>query len=135
MIYKIYYEGKRKFALPVRDREELMALRNAKENLANLEKAQQGDQKAKAELLQLSYNLGHVNGPLAGCKSIGSHFFHDVDCYDKEQSEATKALILEKKEEIGLSCWKEAPAVVGIWCVVAYRAQRYWKIRCVWLPC
>ena len=29
MIYRIYYEGKRKFALPVKNREELMALRNS----------------------------------------------------------------------------------------------------------
>ena len=119
MIYKIYYEGKRKFALPVRDREELMALRNAKENLANLEKAQQGDQKAKAGLLQLSYNLGHVNGPLAGCKSIGSYFFHDVDCYDEEQSEATKALILEKKDEIGLEMLERSAS--GGWHLVCRR--------------
>ena len=30
MIYRIYYKGKRKFALPIKTREELMALRNSK---------------------------------------------------------------------------------------------------------
>ena len=119
MIYKIYYEGKRKFALPVRNREELMALRNSKENLENLVKAQQGDQEAKAALLQLAYNLGHVNGQLAGCKSIGSHFFHDVDCYDHEESEAIKQLILEKKEEIGLEMLERSAS--GGWHLVCRR--------------
>ena len=99
MIYRIYYEGKRKFALPVNNRAELMSLRNSARNLENLEKARNGDEKAKAELLQLAYNIGHVKGLLAGCRSIGSYFFHDVDCYDREHSEQTKTLILSKKDE------------------------------------
>ena len=45
MIYKIYYEGDRKFALPIKNREQLMKLRNAKANLRNLEKVRQGDEK------------------------------------------------------------------------------------------
>ena len=102
MIYRIYYEGRRKFALPIKNREELMGLRNSPENLAHLAKAQKGDQAEKGKLLQLSYNLGYADGALAGCKSIGSYFFHDVDCYDKEHSEQTKELILSKKDEIGL---------------------------------
>ena len=123
MIYEITYVGKRKFARPVKNREELMALRNSPENLRNLEKARQGDQEAKMRLLQLAYNLGHVEEAIAGCKSIGSYFFHDVDCYDAEHSDQTKDLILSKKDEIGLKClagsrafqsglergWKPAP--------------------------
>ena len=69
MIYRIYYEGKRKFALPVKNREELMALRDSQQNLSNLSKARQGNEKAKADLLQLAYNIGHVNGLIAGCKN------------------------------------------------------------------
>ena len=102
MIHRITREGGHKFALPVKDREELMALRNSPQNLKHLSKAKQGDQKEKLKLEQFAYNLGYANGPLAGCKSIGSHFFHDVDCYDQEQTEKTKELILAKKEEIGL---------------------------------
>ena len=101
MIYRITYTGtgdKRKSAHPVRNREELMALRNSQENLDRLAKARQGDETAKADLLQLAYNIGHVEGLLAGCKSQGSFFFHDVDCYGSEY----KDLILSKKEEIGL---------------------------------
>ena len=119
MIYKIYYEGKRKFALPVKSREELMALRNSPENLAHLAKARQGDQAEKAKLLQLAYNIGHVNGALAGCKSIGSYFFHDVDCYDLEQSEQTKELILQKKDEIGLKGLERSAS--GGWHLICQR--------------
>ena len=119
MIYRICYEGKRKFALPVKNREELMALRNAPENLNNLAKAKQGDSKGKSELLQLAYNLGHAEGALAGCKSIGSFFFHDVDCYDQEHSEKTKELILSKRDEIGLKMLERS--VSGGWHLVCQR--------------
>ena len=103
MIYRITYNSKRqKLATRVKDREEFLALRNSKANLANLEKARQGDDAAKKKLEQFAYNMGHVDGLIAGCKSIGSYFFHDIDCYDKEQSEAICKQILEKKDEIGL---------------------------------
>jgi hypothetical protein len=141
MIYRITNDG-HKHAHLVRNREELMALRNSIENLDNLQKARQGDAKAKARLLQLSYNLGHVEGALAGCKSIGSYFFHDVDCYEtpnpafpegKENSEAPNTssprggqegvalrdLILSKKEEIGLMMLERSAS--GGWHLVCKR--------------
>ncbi len=123
MIYHITKEGKgrerHKVALPIKTREELMALRNSAENLQNLAKARQGDHAAKANLVQLAYNIGHVSEQLAGCKSQGSFFFHDVDCYDKEQSEATKALILSKKDEIGLRMLERSAS--GGWHLVCQR--------------
>ena len=119
MIYRIYYEGKRKFALPIKNREELMALRNSQQNLENLSKARRGDEKAKAGLLQLAYNIGHADGLIAGCKSIGSYFFHDVDCYDSEHSERIKNLILEKKDEIGLRMLERSAS--GGWHLVCER--------------
>ena len=107
MIYRIYYDDKNhKYAARVKNREELMALRNAPQNLECLDKVNQGDQTAKPKLLQLAYNIGYVEGALAGCKSIGSYFFHDVDCYGSDEreviSDKIKNLILEKKDEIGL---------------------------------
>ena len=107
MIYRVEYidngKGKRKkLAHPVKDRKALMALRDSKKNHGILEKARKGDAEAKAKLLQLAYNIGHVEGLLAGCKSIGSYFFYDVDCYDQAQTEAFKEVILSKKDAIGL---------------------------------
>ena len=122
MIYRIVEgKGKRKFAYPVKNREELMALRNAPENLENLAKAQKGDHEAKAKLQQLTYNIGYVNGQIAGCKSIGSYFFHDVDCYDKEHSQQTKELILSKKDEIGLKMLERSAS--GGWHLVCERRR------------
>ena len=103
MIYHITCKNKRKFATPVKNREEFLALRNSKENLENLAKAREGDSEAKARLVQFAYNLGHVNGALAGCKSIGSYFFHDIDCYEMADDGSKMADdVLAKKEEIGL---------------------------------
>ena len=103
MIYRITYKDKHKYATPVKNRTQFLTLRNSKTNLSNLEKARRGDNVAKGKLVQFAYNLGHVDGALAGCKSIGSYFFHDIDCYDKEQSEAICKQILDKKDEIGLN--------------------------------
>ena len=123
MIYRITKEGKgrdrHKVARPVKDREELMALRNATQNLEHLANAQQGSNKDKLNLLQLAYNLGYVDGDLAGCKSIGSYFFHDVDCYDREHSEQTKALILSKKDEIDLRMLERSAS--GGWHLICKR--------------
>ena len=114
-------KGRHKVARPIRNREELMALRDSQENLRHLAKAQQGDEAEKALLLQLAYNLGHAEGPLAGCKSIGSHFFHDVDCYNREQTEATKELILGMKDEIGLEMLERSAK--GGWHLVCRRTK------------
>ena len=101
MIYRIEKRG-RKYAVPVMNREQFLVLRNSQENLEHLAKARQGDETEKAKLVQFAYNLGHVDGELAGCKSIGSYFFHDIDCYDQSESEAMAKHILSKKDEIGL---------------------------------
>ena len=119
MIYHITYKNKRKFATPVKNREEFLALRNSKDNLENLAKAREGDSEAKARLVQFAYNLGHVEGALAGCKSIGSFFFHDIDCYDKEQSDAICQQIMAKKDEIGLKMLERS--VSGGWHLVCKR--------------
>ena len=103
MIYHVTYNAKRqKIASRVNNREEFVAIRNSAENLANLAKARAGDEKAKAKLAQFAYNLGHAEGPLAGCKSIGSYFFHDIDCYNQDESLKMAQQILAKKDEIGL---------------------------------
>ena len=98
-----------------------MALRNSKANLDTLSKVRQGDASAKPNLLQLAYNIGHVEGALAGCKSIGSYFFHDVDCYDSEHSQQTKELILSKKDEIGLKMLERSAS--GGWHLVCERQR------------
>ncbi len=137
MIYRIEQgEGRRKFAFPVANREELMALRNSAKNLSNLKKAREGDEDAKRKLQQFAYNIGHVEGKLAGCKSIGSFFFHDVDAYEKPHpqplseregsqdscslsSDEIKKLILEKKDEIGLMMLERSAS--GGWHLVCKR--------------
>ena len=124
MIYRVEYidngKGKsKKLAHPVKDRKALMALRDSKKNHGFLEKAREGDAEAKAQLLQLAYNIGHVDGLLAGCKSIGSYFFYDVDCYDAEQTAAFKEVILSKKDAIGLMMLEKSAG--GGWHLVCKR--------------
>lgn len=121
MIHLVYFENRRKMARPIQDREELMALRNSPQNIAHLQKARKGDAKAKTKLLQLAYNIGYADGPLARCQSVGSQFFHDVDCYDAQQSEVIKEQILAQKEAIGLLMLERS--VSGGWHLVCRRQK------------
>ena len=122
MISHITYDADRhKIACPVKNREELMALRNSKDNLRHLAACRKGKQGEKEQLLQLAYNAWPVDGVLAGCKHISSTFFHDIDCYDAEQTEAMKQLILSKKEEIGLLMLEKSPS--GGWHLVCRRER------------
>ena len=126
MIYQITYtkdgSGRnRKVARPVRDRQELMALRDSPENLGHLAKARQGSDADKRELVQLAYNLGHIDGKIAGAKSVGSYFFYDVDCYDKAESQHIRDMILGKKDEIGLMMLEQSAS--GGWHLVCRREK------------
>ena len=119
MIYQIL-KNEHKYARLVKNREEFLALRNSHENLGNLAKARAGDEKAKAKLVQFAYNLGVLSGSaLAGCKSIGSYFFHDVDCYGATESAALAQQILAKKDEIGLMMLEKSAS--GGWHLVCKR--------------
>ena len=120
MIYHVTYNAKRqKIASRVNNRDEFVAIRNSAENLANLAKARAGDEKAKSKLAQFAYNLGYVEGPLAGCKSIGSNFFHDIDCYNQAESQAMAQQIMAKKDEIGLMMLEQSAS--GGWHLVCKR--------------
>ena len=118
----------RKVARLVKDRQELLALRDSPDNLGHLAKAKQGDKAEKAELLQLAYNIGYVDGLLAGCKSIGSFFFYDVDLYGQD-SDALKNLILSKKEEIGLMMLERSAS--GGWHLVCRREKGKTILECI----
>ena len=133
MIYQITYvkdeSGQnRKVARLVKDRQELLALRDSPDNLGHLAKAKQGDKAEKAELLQLAYNIGYVDGLLAGCKSIGSFFFYDVDLYGQDP-DALKNLILSKKEEIGLMMRERSAS--GDWHLVCRREKGKTILECI----
>jgi len=126
MIYRIEKvkgsDGKNHKAVrPIANREELMALRDSKENVRTLRQFKDGNKRVKGNLLQLAYNLGYADDTLAGCKSIGSFFFHDIDCYDAEQAGKFKETILEKKDEIGLMMLERSAS--GGWHLVCRREK------------
>ena len=120
MIYLITVINGRKNATAVKSREAFLALRNSRENLDYLAKARQGDEAAKKHLVQFAYNLGHVDGAIAGCKSIGSFFFHDIDCYELADGGSKLAdVILSKKDELGLMMLERSAS--GGWHLVCKR--------------
>ena len=106
-------------------REAFLALRNSAANLANLQRARQGDTDAKAHLVQFAYNDLMPDGKVAGCCHPSGCFFHDIDCYGDrgerlpQSQEEIKQLILSKKDEIGLLMLERS--VGGGWHLVCRR--------------
>lgn len=122
MIYQIYYnKDGQKMARPIKNRQELMNLRNSAENLENLDKARKGDAQAKMSLVQLAYNLGYADGLLTECHSMGSYFFYDVDCYNEAETELIRELVMSKKDEIGLKMLERSAS--GGWHLVCCRER------------
>ena len=81
MIQTIQILNGHKVAQQVTNREAFLALRNSAANLANLQRARQGDTDAKAQLVQFAYNDLMPDGKVAGCCHPSDCFFHDIDCY------------------------------------------------------
>ncbi|MBO4892584.1 MAG: hypothetical protein J5502_08225 [Prevotella sp.] len=119
MIKNITLLNGHKVAQTVTNREDFLALRNSATNLSNLSRARQGDAEAKAQLVQFAYNDMMPDGKVAGCCHPSDCFFHDIDCYDAAQTEQYKALILQKKDEIGLLMLERS--VGGGWHLVCRR--------------
>jgi hypothetical protein len=91
-----------KVARSVKNREEYFSLRNNVQNRRNLILARDGDEKAKARLVQFNYNDILPDGVLKGCCHPASTFAGDVDCNDKKECADIAQRFLELKEEIGL---------------------------------
>ena len=86
----------------IQNREEFLSIRNSAANLQYLEIARKGNRDARLNLVQFAYNDLMPDGKVAGCCHPSDCFFHDIDCYDEAQAEATKEKILSLKTEIGL---------------------------------
>ena len=98
----IYLMNSKKMAKTINSKEEYFNLRNSAENRRNLALARQGNEEAKAHLVQFAYNDMMPDGKVAGCCHPSSVFAYDVDCADREESNRIAKQLLEMKSEIGL---------------------------------
>ncbi len=99
---RIYLLNGKKMAQPINSKEEYFNLRNSEENRRNLALARQGDNDAKARLVQFAYNDMMPDGKVAGCCHPSSLFAYDVDCANREESDRIAKQLLEMKDEINL---------------------------------
>ena len=98
----IYLLKGKKMAKAINSKEEYFNLRNSAENRRNLALARQGDNDAKARLVQFAYNDLMPDGKVAGCCHPSSLFAYDVDCANREESNRIAKQLLEMKDEINL---------------------------------
>ena len=109
-------DGGAKFMRPIHNREEYLALRNGGEQIPNLKRIRQGEERLKADLVQMNYScLPNADGSLKGSKMASMSVGMDIDfkapCELSEDErkawlEACMAkvpeLVLAKKDELGL---------------------------------
>lgn len=103
-VIRIKMEGGHKMCLPVLSREQFLAERGSAEQKARFKAAREGDENAKAQLLQYNYAMfpPKEKCALRGYRKMGDSFGHDIDCYDKAEADRIAEKMLERKEELGL---------------------------------
>jgi hypothetical protein len=101
---------------PVNNREEYLALRNSVEQVANVKMIRMGDSSRKERLVQINYScLPNKDGSLKGTTRMSNAVCMDIDfkapkglsaeeqkTWLKEQMDEVPALVLAKKDELGL---------------------------------
>ena len=115
-VHVIYYNDGSKMMRPVNTREEYLALRNSVEQVANVKMIRMGDVSRKDKLIQFNYScLPNPDGSLKGSKTASKAVAMDIDfkapenlsleeqkAWLKEQMDKLPALVLAKKDELGL---------------------------------
>ena len=115
-VHVIYYNDGPKMMRPVNTREEYLALRNSVEQVANVKMIRMGDVSRKDKLIQFNYScLPNPEGSLKGSKTASKAVAMDIDfkapenlsleeqkAWLKEQMDKLPALVLAKKDELGL---------------------------------
>ena len=115
-VHVIYYNDGPKMMRPVNTREEYLALRNSVEQVANVKMIRMGDVSRKDKLIQFNYScLPNPDGSLKGSKTASKAVAMDIDfkapenlsleeqkAWLKEQMDKLPALVLAKKDELGL---------------------------------
>lgn len=103
-VLRIINESGHKKCLLVHNRGQYLAERGSEEQKARFKAAREGDENAKAQLLQYNYTLFPPKEvcSLRGYKKMGDTFCHDIDCYDKAEADKIVEKMLGMKEELGL---------------------------------
>ena len=79
-VYRIFYNGKSKYATPVMSREEYLAIRNQQFVKDTLKRVREdGQQSFKMQLPQMNYNGHYPTGAVKGNRFISNAFTLDID--------------------------------------------------------
>ena len=88
---------------PVLNREEYLALRGSKKQLALVKAVRSGDETKKRRLVQMNYScLPGEDGALKGCTRMSTTVGMDIDHVPPEEMQPLRERILSKKDELGL---------------------------------
>ena len=102
-VHIIYYKDGAKMMRPVLSRPEYLTLRNSGDQIANVGRIREGDERQKHKLVQMNYScLPNEDGTLKGSKTMSSTVGMDIDHIAPEEMLPLRERILAKKDELGL---------------------------------
>ena len=120
----IYYKDGAKMMRPILKREEYLAMRDGGEQKPFLKRIRAGEENLKHQLVQMNYScLPNEDGSLKGSKRLSSTIGMDIDHIPKDEMEAVKVRILDKKEELGLVMMEESARGEGYHLVFRRRPE------------
>ena len=123
-VHMIYMKGGAKMMRPILKREEYLAMRDGGDQKPFLKRIRSGEENLKHQLVQMNYScLPNEDGSLKGSKRLSSTIGMDIDHIPKDEMEAVKVRILDKKEELGLVMMEESARGEGYHLVFRRRPE------------
>ena len=144
-IHTIFYKNGAKMMAPVHNRAEYLALRNSGDQISNVKRIREGEEKLKSSLVQMNYScLPNDDGTLKGTTRMSNTVGMDIDLKAPEslssveqkiwKEDAMKKIperVLAKKDELGLKML-ERSATKGYHLVFGRRPELSQEENLIW---
>ena len=119
-----HYKNRAKIMRPVLNREEYLALRSSKKQLACLKSVRSGNEAKKKQLVQMNYScLPDDSGALKGSARMSTTVGMDIDHIPPEEMQPLRERILSLKEELGLKMLERSARGAGYHLVFSRRPE------------
>ena len=113
-VHTIYLKDGAKMMRPIHNREEFLAMRNSGNQVSNVKRIRQGEERWKSDLVQMNYScLPNDDGSLKGSTRMTTTVGMDIDHIAPEEMTAVRERILARKDELGLLMLEQSARAAG----------------------
>ena len=100
-VHTINVKDGAKMMRPIHNREEFLAMRNSGNQVSNVKRIRQGEERWKSDLVQMNYScLPNDDGSLKGSTRMTTTVGMDIDHIAPEEMTAVRERILARKDEL-----------------------------------